>query len=99
VADDIEVHYNAGSGELSLACGDEAFAQVRDAIIVAAGLEDMGIEGVPAGVKMVVVEKVKERKAESRLRDRLALLGCGLVGFALLITLAIGVGRIVGWMR
>ena len=99
MADDIEVHYDPRRGELSLSCGDKAFARVREAVISAADLGAAPIDGVPAGVRVIVVGEVRPAKPTGRLRDRLALLGCGLVGFAVLFVLVIGLGTIAGWVR
>jgi hypothetical protein len=99
VTDDIEVHFDPGRGELSLSCGDEAFTRVRDAVVAAADLGDAAINGVPAGVRAIVVDRVPPPRSPARLRDRLALLGCGVVGFAVLFVLVVGLGTIAGWVR
>lgn len=97
--DDIEIHYDPSRGELSLSCGEEAFVRLRDAVVAAADLGRADIEGVPAGVRAIVVDQALRPKSATRFRDGLALLGCGLVGFVVLFVLAIGIGTIVGWVR
>jgi hypothetical protein len=98
VADDIEIHYHAGHGVLSLSCGDEAFARVRDAVIAAADLGG-AIEGVPVGVRAIMVDQIRPAKPVSKLSDRLALCGCALVTVVVGTVLAVGLGTIVGWLR
>ena len=99
MADDIEVHYVATCGALSLTCGDDAFLRVRDAIIAAAGLDEMAIDGVPAGVRTIAVNRVQTPPVVNRRADRVALLGCAVIGFAVLFVLIVGVQTIVKWMR
>jgi hypothetical protein len=99
MAEGIEVHFDSGRGELSLSCGDEAFAQVRDAVIAAAGLAEAGIDGVPAGVRVIVVDRVPPPRSLGRFGGWLAGLGCVAVGLAVLFVLAVGVRTIAGWAR
>jgi hypothetical protein len=94
----IEVHFDPGRGELSLSCGDKAFAQVRDAVMAAAGLGDAGIDRVPAGVRSIVVERVPPCRSLG-FGGRLAVLGCATVGAAVVIALAVGVRTIASWGR
>lgn len=100
MADDIEVHYDANNRELMLSCGSQAFARVRNAVIAASDVGELAIEGVPDDVVTIVIEQPHEPpiKSHTRLRDRMALLGCGLVAFGIMSVLAIGVATIVRWM-
>src|SRR5947209_3231887 len=101
MGDDIEVHLNAHSGVLSVSCRGEAFARLRDAVVAQAGLGG-AVSGIPAGVRVIVIEAVPALAAarrRARLEDRALLLGCGLLAAAVLFVLAAGVGTIAGWMR
>jgi hypothetical protein len=95
VADDIEVHCYPDNGQVTLTCGAEAFARVWAAVVAEAG----PIDGAPPVVRVVLIERVPPARTPARWRDRLGLLGCGVVGFAVLFVLAIGVGTIAGWVR
>ena len=46
-----------------------------------------------------MIERVQSVRPSARWRDRLGLLGCGVVGFVVLFVLAVGVQTIAGWMR
>ena len=97
VSDDIEVHLNPDDGQVTLTCGTEAFARVWAAVVAEAG----PIDGAPPAVRVVLIERVLlPRPARWRSgQDRLALLGCGVVGFVLLFVFVIGIGTIAGWVR
>jgi hypothetical protein len=95
VSDDIEVHFHPHPGQVTLTCGDEAFARLWELVADAAG----PIDGAPASVRVVLIERVPPAPPRTRWRDRLGLLGCGVVGFVILFVLVTGVGTIAGWVR
>ena len=93
VSDDIEVHCYPDDGQVTLTCGTEAFARVWAAVVAEAGPI-----GAPPAVRVVLIEQVLPRPL-AQWQDRLALLGCGVVGFVLLFVFVIGIGTIAGWVR
>lgn len=95
MADDIEFHVYPQQGQVTLTCGDEAFARLWRMIADEAG----PIPGTPPTVRVILVEKVSPQRPAKSWPDRLALLGCGLLGFLILFVLAVGVGTIAGWVR
>lgn len=95
VSDDIEVHCYPDDGQVTLTCGTEAFARVWAAVVAEAG----PIDGAPPAVRVVLIERVPPPRPSAQWRDRLGLLGCGVVGFVLLFVFVIGVGTIAGWVR
>jgi len=94
VSNDIEVHLNPDAGQVTLTCGTEAFARVRAAVVAEAGPI-----GAPPAVRVVLIEQVLLPRPLAQWQDRLALLGCGVVGFVLLFVFVIGIGTIAGWVR
>ena len=94
VSDDIEVHLNPDDGQVTLTCGTEAFARVWAAVVAEAGPI-----GAPPAVRVVLIEQVLLPRPLAQWQDRLALLGCGVVGFVLLFVFVIGIGTIAGWVR
>lgn len=98
MADDIEVHYDPNRGELSLSCGDESFARIRDAIVAAAALDETALDGTPAGIRTIVVDQFQAAKNATRLRVWLASVFV-VLGLAVLLTLAVGLWTIIGWFR
>lgn len=95
MADDIEFHVYPQQGQVTLTCGDEAFARLWRMISDEAG----PIPGAPPAVRVILVEKVPPPRPATPWRDRLVLLGCGLLGFVILSVLAVGVGTIADWVR
>jgi hypothetical protein len=98
VADDIQAHFHPKRGALLLACRDDAFVRLRDAIVEEAGLSGT-IEGVPDNVHEIQIAKVQLIPSPAGLRDKLALVGCALIGFAVLFVLVAGIATIAGWFR
>jgi hypothetical protein len=98
VADDIETQFDSRRGTLGLYCSDEAFVRVRTAVIAAAGLEQAGIEGIPDGVRTIVVH-MQPKRSRIRFSDNVALLGCALVTIVIIFVLSVGVGTIAGWLQ
>ncbi|MCY2970506.1 MAG: hypothetical protein NTZ30_07545 [Planctomycetota bacterium] len=94
VSDDIEVHCYPDDGQGTLTCGTEAFARVWAAVVAEAGPI-----GAPPAVRVVLIERVLLPRPLAQWQDRLALLGCGVVGFVLLFVFVIGIGTIAGWVR
>jgi hypothetical protein len=95
VADDIEVHFEPKQGALYLACGDEAFARLRDAVVEEAGSEIIG--DFPTEIRDIAIHKVQSAPTSSRLVGSFAFIGCAIVGFVILSVLMIGVGTIIKW--
>ncbi len=86
-----------GRGMLHLSCDDAAFAQLRKLIIGQTKLRDDS-EFDETSVEQVLIGRRHVLPEEQRgLRDRIALVGCGLVGFVLLSIFFAGVATIVGW--
>jgi hypothetical protein len=100
VADDIKVDFDERGGALNLLCGVEAFARLRDSVIADASLAGFA-DGIPDRVRYITIAtRAPTRSARQRwIQDRVALLGCGLVAFAVLFVLVVGIGTIVGWFR
>jgi hypothetical protein len=71
-------------------CGDMAFARLSRAILSEARMAGTDENAVH---EMVLVKASAHpvRKPSSRLRDRLWLVGCGIVAFAVIFVLATGV--------
>jgi hypothetical protein len=96
--DSIEVHYNERSQHLELACGPAAFRRILDFLRKESSLDE--IVDVPSDslkwIGITNANAVVERRERARLRDRFALLGCGLVGFVVLFVFVMGVLAIVG---
>lgn len=89
----IEVHFEPKRGYLELSCGSEAFARLRDALVEASEFE------VPIdGIRLIVVEEIPRIQPAGRLRDRLALVGCGILATAVVFVFAVGVATIASWM-
>lgn len=94
--EDVEIECERGF--LSLHCSENWFVRLHDIVsaevrireVVACPIEE--IRHIHIGVKRVAPE-------QSRIRDRLALLGCATVAIVVVTVLAIGVGTIVGWLR
>jgi hypothetical protein len=97
VSDDIEVHYNPRRGDLSLSCGQEAFARLRDAVVAEAGIAVV-IAEQPGAVKRIDIQAEPPAAVPVRLRDRIALLGCTVIVLAIVFVMAVGVATIVRWM-
>lgn len=85
---------------MGLSCGDEAFMRVRDSVLLhLAGLES-DIER--DGIRMIVIRREPTEPTArpiSNLGDRMALLGCGVVGCAVAFVMLIGLSTIAGWLR
>jgi len=94
VSNDIEVHFYPDYGQVTLTCGTKAFARVWAAVVAEAGPID-----APPAVRVVLIERVLLPRPLAQWQDRLALLGCGVVGFVLLFVFVIGIGTIAGWVR
>ena len=96
MANDIEVHCHPDSRQVTLTCGAEAFARLWAAVSAEAG----PIDGAPAEVRVVLIERVPQPRPPTWWWwDRLFLLGCGVVGLMILFVLAAGVQTIAGWLR
>jgi hypothetical protein len=98
VADDIEIHLEPKQGAWCLACGDEAFARLRDAVVEAVGSPDL-FGDFPAEVRDIAIHKVQSTPPSSRLVGGFAFIGCACVGFLILFVMVVGVATIVGWLR
>jgi len=98
VGTDIEVHHEPGRGQVYLRCAPETFTRLRDLLLAEAGVADTG--GRLAN-RMVIVEILASPVAPPpmRRRDKWPLLGCGVVGCAVLFVFATGVATIAGWVR
>jgi hypothetical protein len=97
VTDDIEVRFD--DGHLTLSCGEDAFARLRAAVIAQSDAA-ASLEGGSDAVRYIVVRPMVVPIESSTSRyDRVALLGCGLVGFAILFLLLVGAGTLAGWKR
>jgi hypothetical protein len=95
VSDAIEIHCDPEC--LTLTCGKDDFARLLDLVIAEVGAE-----------KVVPLQRDSLRSIEIlaapatgpvRLRDRVVLLGCYLVGFAMLFLMLVGVTAIARRFR
>ncbi len=91
----IEVSCGPKRGDLTLICNAESFHRLRALVLAAAGYAS-AVDGVEA---VLIVERPLTTPRSVRLRDPIALIGCGMVGFVFLFVLVAGVWAIVGWMR
>jgi hypothetical protein len=98
LADDIEVHYDPRRGELSLSCGNTAFARLRSAVIAEAAVDKI-ILGTSDHIRHIEITSVPVVQPPARFIDRTGLLACGVLGFVLLFVLLVGASTIVGWIR
>ena len=98
MADDIEIHYDSQRGDLTLTCGDAAFARLRDIIVAEAQIAEM-IEVEGGEVQRVEIEVWPSTRTTSRSLDSTALLVWGLVVFAVLFVLIVGLVTIAGWFK
>ncbi len=96
VPGDIEIHRT--NAELCISCGDETFARLRNAVIKEACLAEE-TSGPFADLWQITIAKRQPHVQPSRLRDRIGLLGCAIVGFAILFVFVAGVAAIAGWFR
>lgn len=98
MADDIEIQFNSQRGHLYIWCKDEAFARICNAVISETGVVD-ALNGNINCVQSIEITVMPVTPFRPRLRDRMALLGCGLAAFVILFVLIIGVFTIAGWLR
>lgn len=97
MASDTEVHYDGIRGELSLNCGEEAFARWLNNIT-----NDIDLKSIvpgPLDVRTIILVKARPPRPSSGLTDRLALLGCAVVAIGFIFVLSVGLGTIAGWWR
>ena len=97
VRDDIEVHYDQKSGSLVLSCGTEAFAVLAALVIAEIGGTEVAFNS-PESLRWIEISTMPSPHRPSYLRDRLAMMGCALVGFVVFFVLAVGVMTIAGWV-
>jgi hypothetical protein len=95
----IEVHFDAKHGALYLACSEKSFARLRDVVVEEAGVSEIIGEFARAEVRDIAVHKIRSAAKPTQLGDSFALIGCALVGFAVLFVIVVGVATIVGWFR
>lgn len=98
MADDIEIHYDSQRGDLTLTCGDEAFARLRDIVVAEAQLTGM-LEVEGGEVQRIEIEVWPPTRTTSRSVDSTALLVWGLLGFAVLFIAIVGLVTIAGWFK
>jgi hypothetical protein len=98
VGDDIEVHYDSKPGEVFLSCGSEAFARLREAVLVEAQVAEV-VDSPVTNVRLIEIVAAPSLRPPKRWHDRLALLGCGLAGFVIMFVFIAGIGTIVSWFR
>lgn len=88
-SDDAEIRYefDAGGRCLVIGCQGRDFERIRDAILAAVpSAAEISSRG---GLRHILIHDTTEEAPPSFLRDRIALLGCALVGFVLLAGIAI----------
>jgi hypothetical protein len=97
VKDDIEAHFDQKSGSLVLSCGTEAFTRLAAVVIAEVGGNEV-VFNSPESLRWIEISTKPCPRRQSYLRDRLALLGCGLVVLVVFFVLAVGVMTIFRWM-
>jgi hypothetical protein len=89
----VEVNPDPKNDVLTLTCDRESFRRLRELL-----LADVGWTNSADRFHVIVIEHgLGTRKTSNWARDRIALIGCAAVAFALLFTLSIGVMTIIGW--
>jgi len=93
-----EIRAELAHRTLWVRCGDKAFARLSKAILSEARMA----ETYENSVHEIVLVKASTHpipQSPRPLRDRLWLVGCGIVALAVLSVLAIGGTTIYGWLR
>lgn len=93
-SDDIQVQFYLADGEVTLTCGDRAFDRLWSLVAEAAG----PVDGAPAAVRVVVVERVPPAPPPHRWWRSLGALGCAVVGTVIVFIMVVGIGTIAGWV-
>ena len=88
-----EIHAELAHGTFWVRCGDMAFARLRRAILSEARMAETDENSVH-DIVLVKASTHPVRTPASRLRDRLWLVGCGIVALAVIFVLATGVTTI-----
>src|SRR5262245_32132133 len=83
---------------LCVRCGDRAFARLGRAILSEARFADADENSIHE-IMLVKATTHPIPQSPRPLRDRLWLVGCGIVALAVLSVLAIGGTTIYGWLR
>lgn len=89
-SDDAEIRYefDAGGRCLVIGCQGRDFERIRDAVLAAVPSAAADISSC-GGLRHILIHDTTEEAPPNFLRDRIALLGCALVGFMLLAGIAI----------
>lgn len=94
--DDIEIHFDEKRGHLTLTCGDDAFARIREDVCAEAGIGEFpGLS--PAGIRYIEIESVVEAPQGGR-GQVLVWVGCTMISGALLFVLSVGVATVFRWL-
>jgi hypothetical protein len=99
VADDIEVHFDLQRGVLSLDCGAEAFARLREALLATAELGELTTDVEPSQIRTIEITEASAVQPPGRTRSLMLSLGCVVVAVGLTFVLAVGARTIAGWAR
>src|SRR6266496_1512438 len=95
----IEVKYIDDQHFLKLGCGSLAFARFKDLVRAEAKLSDAEFERTSTIVIVDMSDMTNNRPAQkTRIRERIALWGCGLVVVLLLIVFGAGIQTIWRWL-
>jgi hypothetical protein len=96
VKEGTEVHYVPSGGYLYLAFRKDEFARIRDLLIAEAEVAQF-VNEQPELVYSIEITVIPEKKPSFRMRDRIALLGCGLIGCIAIFVWIVGVTTIMRW--
>jgi hypothetical protein len=97
MADEIEIHFDPARGDLTLTCGEVGFDRLRRAVCAEAGFEEICGHATDCVQQIDIVSPPLVPKG-GRFGQAVVLLGCTVVGAALLFVFGVGVVAVVRWL-
>lgn len=94
--DDVKFEFEKGC--LSLRCSEALLSRLRDVVITESQIREQLGQPIEV-IRWIQITAPSGPVVESRLRDRVALVGCATVAFLVMSVFAIGVATIVGWLQ
>jgi hypothetical protein len=86
------------SRQLSLYCGQGAFARIRDLVLAEAKIEGADRDKINC-LHIIEFPASRRRSQKAHARDRFALIGCGLVAAFMIAVIWAGIVTIWGWIK